>query len=69
MSWKRNQTRYSKRKPKKFNKNKFKKFIKQYRNNPIKSTEDFYGVKLYWYQKILLKYLMNGEIGNEKTRS
>jgi hypothetical protein len=61
MSYKRNQTRYKNRKPKKLNKNKFKKLIIQYRNNPIKFAEDFYGVKLYWYQKVWLKYFIKKE--------
>ena len=40
--------------------NKLEKFIgenkiKYYKASPDKFFEDFYGVKLYWYQKIFIK--------------
>lgn len=56
MSYKRNQTRYSK-KHKKFSKKNFIRFYRKYRNNPINFIENFYDAKLYPYQKIYLKYL------------
>ena len=31
--------------------------IKQYHNDIVKFTEDFYGLKLYWYQKLMLKHM------------
>lgn len=56
MSYKRNQTRYSK-KHKEFSKKNFIKFYEKYINNPTEFAENFLGVKLYPCQKIYLKYL------------
>lgn len=28
--------------------------------NPDKFMEEFYGIKLYWYQKLMLKQIMKG---------
>lgn len=33
--------------------------IKYYRKNPAKFLEDYYGIKLYWWQKALLKIKPN----------
>jgi hypothetical protein len=44
------------------NKGLLEKVVKQYRNDIVKFTEDFYGLKLYWYQKLLLKSIYKNNI-------
>jgi hypothetical protein len=44
------------------NKGLLEKVVKQYRNDIVKFTEDYYGLKLYWYQKLLLKSIYKNNI-------
>jgi len=34
--------------------------INYYRNNPYKFAEEMLGIKLFWYQKLMLKMSMKG---------
>ena len=35
--------------------------IYYYKKNPYKFIEDFYGVKLHWYQKLWIKFIILAE--------
>lgn len=45
----------------KFRNRKMKKFIKYYHSRPGKFCEEFLGIKLFDYQKEMLKKMMNNE--------
>ena len=36
----------------------YKEQIEFYKNNPDKYIETFYGIKLFWYQKLYLKIML-----------
>lgn len=45
----------------KFHNRKMKKFIKYYRSRPDRFCEEFLGIKLFKYQKEMLREVMNDE--------
>jgi len=51
-----------------FKKRKYKKFITYYRNNPDKFCEDYLGIKLFDYQKEIIKNYANDKNKNIKQK-
>ena len=45
---------------------KYQEQFQYWNNNPDKLLEDFYGIKLFWYQKIILKQMLKIVKRNEK---
>lgn len=43
-----------------------KKYIEFYKSNPETFAEKFFGLKLYWYQKIMLRILNSKNRGSLK---